>query len=101
MVKPEFGFPQGYAPPEGVTIIVPTPVGIPVENLVAQDHSIASARLVSQYDEEDPRYAFFIPTQATHPVMPIAKQFPNPTVERLYTLEEKFRVMEVHNTPEL
>ena len=26
----EFGLPRGYAPPEGVPIIVPTPVGIPV-----------------------------------------------------------------------
>lgn len=30
----EFGLPQGYSPPKGVTIIVPTPVGILVVNLV-------------------------------------------------------------------
>lgn len=40
-------------------------------------------------------------TQEAHQVMPIIELFPNSSGERLRALEEKFKAMEVHDTPGL
>lgn len=44
VADPEFGYLEGYTTLEGVTSVVPRLVGIPMVNLVSQEHFIASAR---------------------------------------------------------
>lgn len=94
---PEFGLPQGYTTTKGV--VIPPPVRIPVVNLVAQEYFVASVRQGSHYDDEDLRYAYFMSTQAAHPVILIIEPLVNPADERLRALEDKFKAMEVQNTP--
>lgn len=62
--------------------------------LVAQDHYVSSTIQGSMYDKKDPRYDYFMPSQ----IMSGVGTLPDPTVERLCTLKEKFKVMEVHST---
>ena len=47
--------------------------------------------------DEDPYDAFFMP----QPVKPAIGGLPDPAVERLHALEEKFKSLEVHTTPGL
>lgn len=48
-------------------------------------------------DDEDQYDAFFIP----QPTKPVVGNLLDPAVERLHTLEEKFKSLEVHTTPNL
>lgn len=59
---------------------------------------MVTARQGSQYDEEDPWYTYFTPTQTMHPALQMVKPLPNHVDERLCTLEDKFKSMEVHDT---
>lgn len=95
MNNPDFGLPQGYTPPKGV--VAPPSVKIPVVNSVCPDHSIALERHRSLYNDEEPKNAFFMSPQ----MMFVIGTLPNPTTERLCTLKDKFKVMEVHSTPGL
>lgn len=95
MTNPEFGFPSGYVHSYGVVVL--PPVGVPVVKLVAQDKFVASSRHRSLYDEEDLYDAFYMPPQIRH----VAGILSDLVVKRLYTLEETFKAMEVHSTPDL
>lgn len=99
VTNPEFGFPRGYTPPERMTS--PPPIRIPIMNLAAQDHYVASTRHASLYNEEDPRYAYYMPAQAAPRIIFVDGPLPNHVVKRLHALEEKFKAMEVHDTPSI
>lgn len=66
-------------------------------NSVDPDHSTASARRGSLYNNEDPKDAYIIPSQVMHDFGTL----PDPAIERLRTLEDKFKAMELHFTPGL
>lgn len=61
------------------------------------EHYVASAQHGSMTDDEDQYNTFFMP----QPTRPTIRVLPDPTVERLHTLEEKFKSLEVHTTPSL
>ncbi|XP_050896958.1 uncharacterized protein LOC127103768 [Lathyrus oleraceus] len=61
------------------------------------EHSATSTRHGSMMGDEDPYDAFFMP----QPVQPTVGGLPDPTVDRLHALEEKFKSLEVHTTPGL
>lgn len=75
MTNPEFGFVR----PEGGRVHIP----VPVVNMDSLDHSTASAWNGSVTSEEDQCDAFFIPQPTRH----VIEVLPDPTVERLHTLE--------------
>lgn len=60
VVDHEFGLSQGYISQE--CVVVPLRVRISMVNLDAQDHFVALARHISQYNEKYLRYAYFMPT---------------------------------------
>lgn len=70
------------------------PIKIPIVNMYTQDHYADSARQGSIYDEEDPWNAYFMLPQ----MAPDVGVLPDPAVERLHTMEEKFKAMKFHNT---
>lgn len=73
------------------------PIHIPLVNDNTLNYSSASARHRSVTDEEDWYDASFIP----QPIKPIVETFLDPVVERLLTLLEKFKSLEVLTTTDL
>ncbi|XP_050902180.1 uncharacterized protein LOC127112030 [Lathyrus oleraceus] len=75
----------------------PIPVPVPMVNMNPHEHSATSALHGSIMGDEDPYDAFFMPQSAK----PAVGDLPDPAVERLHALEEKFKSLEVHTTPGL
>ncbi|XP_050896124.1 uncharacterized protein LOC127102839 [Lathyrus oleraceus] len=103
-VAAEFGSPSLSIP--GVTELDgnpaqprggPIPIPVPMVNMNPREHSATSARHGSVIGDEDPYDAFFMP----QPAKPAVGGLPDPAVERLHALEEKFKSLEVHTTPGL
>lgn len=89
VTNPEFVF----VCPKGVSILFPILVG----NAETQNHYAASTRNGSVSDDEDPFDLFYMPPQTRH----VVGALPDPVVDKLRTLEEKFKSFEVHTTPDL
>ncbi|XP_050918555.1 uncharacterized protein LOC127135984 [Lathyrus oleraceus] len=81
------------AHPRGGLILIP----VPMSNMNPHEHSATFARHRSVIGDEDPYDAFFMP----QPAKPAVGDRPDPAVERLHALEEKFKSLEVHTTPGL
>ncbi|KAI5419781.1 hypothetical protein KIW84_043805 [Lathyrus oleraceus] len=75
----------------------PIPIPIPMVNVNPHEHSATSARHRSMMGDKDPYDAFFMP----QPTKPVIGGFPDPAIDRLHALEEKFKSLEVHTTPGL
>ena len=75
----------------------PIPIPVPIVNMNPHEHSATSARHGSMMGDEDPYDAFFMP----QPAKPAVGGLPDPAVDRLHALEEKFKSLEVHTTPGL
>ncbi|XP_050889649.1 uncharacterized protein LOC127094936 [Lathyrus oleraceus] len=73
------------------------PIPISMVNVNPQKHSATSARHGSMMGDKDPYDAFFVPQPAKSAV----GDLPDPAVDRLHALEEKFKSFEVHTTPGL